>query len=32
VIAPVVTARLQEVSSLDPTARAGGGFGSTGGG
>jgi dUTP diphosphatase len=31
VIAPVVTARLQEVPSLDTTTRAAGGFGSTGG-
>jgi dUTPase len=32
VIAPVARARLREVASLDPTARGGGGFGSTGGG
>lgn len=31
VVAPVVTARLQEVAVLDATTRAGGGFGSTGG-
>jgi dUTP pyrophosphatase len=31
VIAPVARARLREVESLDPTARGGGGFGSTGG-
>ena len=30
VIAPVVRAHLEEVSALDATARAGGGFGSTG--
>lgn len=31
VLAPVVTARLQEVTVLDATTRADGGFGSTGG-